>query len=107
MDKTGMNANRRLAELLGWTSITETGGALLGTPPAGQPRCRGQAKVPDWTGDWRDCGPLVSAHLIDLLAAVLTYGAFDADQVRDAGAKGDAIRAAAVQAVIAKLELAR
>lgn len=54
-------ANRRLAELLGWSAIVDVGGALLGCPPAGQPACRGQAKVPDWMGDWRDCGPLMVA----------------------------------------------
>ncbi|MDO8039482.1 hypothetical protein [Janthinobacterium sp. SUN137] len=26
-------ANKRLAELLGWSSIVEVGGALFGTPP--------------------------------------------------------------------------
>lgn len=43
--------NRQLATLLGWTNITETGNALLGTPPEGEPQCRGQARVPDWVGD--------------------------------------------------------
>lgn len=56
--------NRRLATALGWTSIVDVDGALIGTPPAGQAACRGQAKVPDWTGDWRDCGPLAVEHHI-------------------------------------------
>jgi hypothetical protein len=64
-----LEANRRLAGLLGWTNIIEVAGALLGTPPAGAPECRGQAKVPDWAGDWRDCGKLVEKHGIDFKAS--------------------------------------
>ena len=60
-------ANKRLAELLGWTSIIEVGGALVGTPPAGAAASRGQAMVPDWTGDWAAAGPLSTEHEIDLL----------------------------------------
>jgi hypothetical protein len=56
---TPLEANRRLATALGWTNIVAVGGALLGTPPAGQPECRGQAAVPKWSGDWRHCGPLM------------------------------------------------
>jgi hypothetical protein len=61
-----LEANRRLAGLLGWTNIVEVAGALLGTPPVGSPESRGQAKVPDWAGDWRECGPLSSEHQIDV-----------------------------------------
>lgn len=59
-----LEANRKLAGLLGWTNIVEVAGALLGTPPPGEPECRGQAQVPDWVGDWRACGPLQSEHRI-------------------------------------------
>jgi hypothetical protein len=52
-------ANKRLALALGWTEIVEVGGALLGTPPDGAPKSRGQAMVPDWCGDWKECGPLM------------------------------------------------
>lgn len=57
-----LEANRKLAGLLGWTNIVEVAGALLGTPPPSEPECRGQAAVPDWTGDWRACGPLMVKH---------------------------------------------
>ena len=56
-------ANKRLALALGWTEIIEVGGALLGTPPDGAPESRGQAIVPDWCGDWRECGPLQSSGI--------------------------------------------
>jgi hypothetical protein len=60
---TGMDANRRLAELLGWTDIFDVGGALLGTPPGGNPASRDQAKVPDWVSDWNACGPLMVQYV--------------------------------------------
>lgn len=56
------DANRRLATALGWTNIVEVAGALLGTPPKGEPECRNQAAVPDWAGDWRECGPLMAEY---------------------------------------------
>lgn len=59
-------ANKRLAELLGWSSIVEVGGALVGTPPAGAATSRGQALVPDWAGDWAAAGPLVVEYRVDL-----------------------------------------
>lgn len=59
MQQQQLDANRRLAELLGWTDLFQVRGALLGTPPAGAPQCRDQARVPNWAGDWRDCGPLL------------------------------------------------
>lgn len=49
-------ANKRLAELLGWSNLIEVGGALVGTPPAGAAASRGQALVPDWLGDWAAAG---------------------------------------------------
>ncbi|MGK5050761.1 hypothetical protein [Janthinobacterium sp. RB2P8] len=60
-------ANKRLAELLGWTNIAELGGALVGTPPAGAAESRGQALVPDWAGDWAAIGPLAAEHQVDVL----------------------------------------
>jgi hypothetical protein len=59
-------ANMRLAMLLGWTNLFAAGGALLGTPPAGAPSCRGQAPVPNWCGDWGAAGPLLGAYGIRL-----------------------------------------
>ena len=59
-------ANKRLAELLGWTHITEVGGALVGTSPAGVAESRGQALVPDWVGDWAAAGQLICEYRVDL-----------------------------------------
>lgn len=110
---TVLDANRRLATALGWTNITEAGGALLGMPPWAAPNSRGQAAVPNWAGDWRECGPLIGAYGmcvgvtgIDALATCYgtdLYGpgieAFADHLTEDA-----AIRQAIVQAVCAKLE---
>ncbi|TQK10226.1 hypothetical protein [Herbaspirillum sp. SJZ107] len=52
-------ANRRLAELLGWTDLFSTGGAWLGQPPGVLPPSR----VPDWCGDWAACGPLQAQYV--------------------------------------------
>lgn len=60
-------ANKRLAELLGWSHIAEVGGALVGTPPAGAAESRGQALVPDWAGDWAAIGPPAAEHQVDML----------------------------------------
>lgn len=62
-------ANKRLAELLGWSHIAEVGGALVGTPPAGAAASRGQAMVPDWLGDWKAAAPLLVQFEIRLTAA--------------------------------------
>jgi hypothetical protein len=51
--------NKELATLLGWTEIVELGGSLLGRPIDGAPASRGQAKIPDWAGNWADCGKLI------------------------------------------------
>jgi hypothetical protein len=56
---TGMDANRRLAELQGWTGIFNAGGKLLGLPPGDAPKSSRLEQVPDWTGDWSACGPLM------------------------------------------------
>ncbi|PHV13802.1 hypothetical protein CSQ90_26600 [Janthinobacterium sp. BJB303] len=60
-------ANKRLAELLGRSSIVEVGGALVGTPPAGAAASRGQALVPDWLGDWAAAAPLLAQFEIWLM----------------------------------------
>lgn len=62
-----MGANKRLASLLGWSSLIEVGGALVGMPPAGAAESRGQALVPDWVGDWSAIGPLAAEHQVDVL----------------------------------------
>lgn len=104
-------ANKRLAELLGWTSIAEVNGALVGAPPAGASASRGQAMVPDWMDDWAAIGPLSAEHQVDVLhnwgsvhgrwGADANYAAraLVADDDRDA-----ATRMALTLAVIAKLE---
>jgi len=65
--KNKIAANKRLAELLGWTKIAEVNGALVGAPPAGAAESRGQALVPDWAGDWAAIGPLSAEHQVDVL----------------------------------------
>lgn len=55
-------ANAELALALGWTNIVELGGSLLGQPADGAPSCRGQAKVPDWCGDWSAAGELLERY---------------------------------------------
>lgn len=102
-------ANRRLAELLGWTDIFDVGGALLGTPPPGGAACRNQAKVPNWTGDWRDCGPLLVEHVEVLRigepwTTVRAIDELDLMWPREAGeSKDGAVRHAIVSAVTMKL----
>lgn len=56
--------NQRFAEILGWTNLFIMSGAIIGTPPVGEEGVRGQAMVPDWTGDWRYCGPLQITYRI-------------------------------------------
>ena len=115
MTEKRLTANRRLAELLGWTELFEVPGAILGTPPPGEPAGRNQGAVPDWTGDWRACGPLLAEHRMTLGGTVLdavarcrsfevapgaaAFAAFDTDDA--------AVRAAIVAAVVAKLEAAQ
>ncbi|WP_300752190.1 hypothetical protein [Janthinobacterium sp.] len=60
-------ANKRLAELLGWTNLIDAGGALVGTPPDGAADSRGQAMVPNWAGDWAAAGPLLAQFEISPL----------------------------------------
>jgi hypothetical protein len=112
MQGTGIDANRRLAELLGWANIFDVGGALLGTPPAGEPQCRGQAKVPDWAGDWRDCGPLIVKHLTSvrlgpswvMIEVNKTFSASRHLGLGEGEGEDQDLRGAIVEAVIAKLE---
>ena len=102
-------ANKRLAELLGWSSIVEVGGALVGTPPAGAASSRGQAMVPDWLGDWAATGPLLAQFEINPMfmstyvgagGTVELYSLHDGD--RDA-----AVRFAIVKAATHRLERAQ
>ena len=103
-------ANKRLAELLGWTRIAEVGGSQLGTPPAGAAESRGQALVPDWMGEWSAAGPLVVEYRVDLewshdgkdVVAIINrndmYGKFPLMLV-DFSTTDEAARAAVVRAV--------
>ena len=54
--------NKTIAELHGWSNIFEIGNSLMGTPPEGNYSVRGQAMVPDWAGDWSQCGPLMTKY---------------------------------------------
>lgn len=109
---TGMEANRRLAELLGWTDIFDVGGALLGMPPGGNPASRDQAKVPDWVNDWSACGPLMIQFIRRAKfwphRAVVGTSTMGCDLVRDpqAGESQAAnFRRLIVDAAIAELEV--
>lgn len=108
--KKDMSTNRRLAEILGWTEIFDVGGALLGNPPLGEPEGRGQARVPDWTGDWSYCGPLLIAHInsLDIAQCFVSVSGpkgFDLTvSARAAQTKDEAARDVIVRGVIAKLE---
>jgi hypothetical protein len=101
-------ANKRLAELLGWTRIVEVGGALVGTPPAGAAASRGQAMVPDWMGDWAAAAPLLAQFEIRLMpmsAGVDASGFLE--WYRSYPDRDAAARAAIVKAATHRLERAR
>jgi hypothetical protein len=97
-------ANKRLAGLLGWSNLVEVGGALVGTPPAGAAESRGQAKVPDWAGDWAEAGPLIGKHglMVESMGAGCVAGGvyvrFNAFPCHDA-----ALRFAIVKSVAERL----
>ena len=105
-------ANKRLAELLGWTRIAVVGGSLLGTPPAGAAECRGQALVPDWAGDWAVAGPMIGQFKMSVgftgLEAVATARDYEKGAAFEAiagHATADAAaRVAIVRAIIRALE---
>jgi hypothetical protein len=101
-------ANKRLAELLGWSLIAEVGGALVGTPPAGAAQSRGQAMVPDWLGDWAAAAPLLAQFEIRLMpmSAGVDAGGF-LEWYRFYPDKDAAARAAIVKAVTYRLEKTR
>jgi hypothetical protein len=117
MDEVGMELNRRLAGLLGWTELFNAGGAWLGRPPGGSQKSRDQAKVPDWTGDWAACGPLLSRYVRRLRAwphrvviGVAPSGPAEHDLMFDrrAGESADQLlQRAVVAAVAAHLEASR
>ncbi|PKV43651.1 hypothetical protein CLU92_0966 [Janthinobacterium sp. 61] len=101
-------ANKRLAELLGWSKLIEVGGALVGTPSAGAAESRGQALVPDWMGDWAAAGPLLAQfdiRLIPMSAGVDAAGFLE--WYRFYPDKDAAARAAIVKAATHHLERAR
>ena len=101
-------ANKRLAELLGWSHIAEVGGALVGTPPVGVAECRGQAMVPDWLGDWAAAAPLLALFEIRLMpmSAGVDAGGF-LEWYRFYQDKDTAVRVALVKAVTHRLQRAR
>jgi hypothetical protein len=109
-----MEANRRLAELLGWTNTFNTGSALLGTPPGAVAAVDRLERVPDWAGDWSACGPLMvqfirRARFWPHRAVVGTTTA-GCDLMRDPQAgegEGANVRRLIVDAAIAELEARR
>lgn len=58
-----LDTNRRLAELLGWKGVWNLDGILLDTAPASAPTYLGRELVPDWTGAWCACDPLMVEYL--------------------------------------------
>jgi hypothetical protein len=111
-----MELNKRLAELLGWTSIIDVGGALLGRPPGGAENSRDQAAVPDWCGDWRAAGPLLrrfgmtlGSTELDAIATCSGPGLYGPgiESFSDHDCVDDAMRSAIVSAVANKLEAGR
>ena len=106
-------ANWQLAALLGWTELCQAGGATLGRPPGGAPASRGQARVPDWCGDWDACGPLMLEHRVcpaldrlDEGVVSVMHGAETLGQlvVLDFPSHAHAVRAGVVYAVIGRLK---
>ena len=102
-------ANKRLAELLGWSSIVEVGGALVGTPPAGAASSRGQAMVPDWMGDWAAAAPLLAQFEISPMFMSTYVGAGGIAEFYEVhgGDRDAAARCAIVKAATHRLERAR
>ena len=100
MSTATMTMNRSLAERLGWTSIVDAGGTLLGSPPWGIPSARGQAPVPDWAGDWKACMTLALKYKIDVrpfetgVAAGGAYEFYCAHPTEDAAARFAVTKAA-------------
>lgn len=97
--------NWRLAEMLGWTNLTEAGGALLGTPPDGAQSSRGQAAVPNWCSDWAHCGPLLAEHMIAIapMTTCITAGGILIRYAKHVD-RDTAARLAIVLATIRRLE---
>ena len=102
-------ANKRLAELLAWSSIVEVGGALVGTPPAGAAESRGQALVPDWLGDWAAAGPLLARFEICPMFMSTYVGAGGTVELYSihGGDRDAAVRFAIVKAAMLRLEHAQ
>jgi cytidylate kinase len=61
-----LDAEVRLAELMGWKNIRKINTAVLGCPPTGAENSRGEAMVPQWAREWSAAGPLKSQHEIDM-----------------------------------------
>jgi len=78
---TALHLNARIAELKGWINIVEAAGALLGTPPKGVNSCRDQALIPNWTGNWKDCGELMVEF--DLYSSNYNLKGFQYENLQD------------------------
>jgi len=105
MNQLALDANRRLAAALGWTNIVDVGNALLGKPAWVCDNSRSQVQVPNWAGDWKDCGPLIEQYRIALNPALTQKGRYLAETEKAAlGEFGDSPMLAIVAAVCAQLE---
>ncbi|QJE03073.1 hypothetical protein HH212_26315 [Massilia forsythiae] len=105
-----LDTNRRLAELLGWTSISHAGFELRGLPPDAQRWGLHEGRIPDWTGAWCACGPLMVEYLQRIAqrpyratAGAVGLMAIMRDRIA-AGGGDEAARRAIVDAMIEVLE---
>lgn len=105
-----LDTNRRLAGLLGWRGICDCGGILVGNSSARASTHLGRELVPDWTGDWSACGPLMVEYLQRIAqrpyratAAAVGLMALMRDRIA-AGGGDEAARRVIVDAMIEVLE---
>lgn len=106
-----IDMNRRLAELLGWTNITEVNVVRLSGIPPG-PLLIDALRlfpVPNWCGDWAACGPLLALYKLNIstsnydFCSILmrrgTLGVRINEHYIEHASRDDAIRYAIVRAV--------
>lgn len=104
MDKY-LEAEKRLAELLGWEDHT----ALNGVWRTPRFNYVPSYEVPQWCRKWNACGPLMVEHvyrmqiITDVLDPQVTIN-MHVESINDHPDKDTAVRFAIVQAVITKLE---
>lgn len=106
MDKY-IEAEKRLAELLGWHSIdVVSNGNMWGDKTPKKNVTYVGIRVPQWTRDWAACGSLMVEHEISVLQSPVGVSTTGVGYVNfnDHPDKDAAVRYAIVMAVIQKLE---